>query len=331
MESLPIKARRKQNRAKRGAVTLEAAISGSVFIVFIFSILMILLGVEAEVVWRSSLHKTGTELALMLAESPEAVNKAMESEGGGGEFAKGVVMSQVSGPLILSRANYWFDQATTARPWLRPLISKPFVYVTKISGKNFMRVSSGHRVPTFLGAVDRTYETVIPLWSESIDTGGGRADDDKDGEDDDDNIWSKGNFVRGDYFRETEGGSLPTGYPVIASFNGGKATSIKSIDLTAPNYKRLDELGLKLEGHVKELARFQGTEKPWGRQKIHITSDQITSRELIVVIPENSPPAQLRQLEAWVERARKQNVSLVIKKRGESKRYQKKNEGEAKP
>ena len=52
-----------------------------------------------------------------------------------------------------------------------------------------------------------------------------------------DKVWMLSNFERGYSLRNTFAGNLPPSYPVIAKWDNNTATSIKSIDLTAPGYR----------------------------------------------------------------------------------------------
>lgn len=134
-------------------------------------------------------------------------------------------------------------------------------------------------------------------------------------------IWGESNFSRGLYFRKEFGANLPFSYPVIAGWNNGKATSIKSVDLTAPNYTSEQEILNKISMHIDELAEFSGTKNPWGKDKIEIYASDITCRELIVIIPENSEEESRRVLEECVNLAEEKGVVLIIETYGVSDKY----------
>lgn len=134
-------------------------------------------------------------------------------------------------------------------------------------------------------------------------------------------IWEESNFSRGIYFRKEYGANLPFNYPVIAGWNNGKATSIKSVDLTAPIYSSDKDILQKISIHIDELADFAGTENPWGKDKIVVNESQITSRELIVIIPDNSQDDRRKVLQECVSLADSKGIVLVIETYGVSEKY----------
>lgn len=136
-----------------------------------------------------------------------------------------------------------------------------------------------------------------------------------------DAIWDKSNFERGHYFRELYGANLPSSFPVISSWNKGTATSIKSIDLTAPHYQDGSGLEKKIIGHINDLARYNGTDKPWGKDEINIRNSDINNRVLIIIIPENSTESALNEMEEYFEYARTKGVDVICKRHGVSEKY----------
>ena len=114
---------------------------------------------------------------------------------------------------------------------------------------------------------------------------------------------------------------MPFSYPVIAGWNNGTATSIKSVDLTAPTYESDEEIVDKISRHIDELAGFSGTEAPWGQDKISIDESDISSRELIVIIPENTPEDRRCVLEECISVAEEKGIVLIIETFGVSEKY----------
>jgi len=146
-----------------------------------------------------------------------------------------------------------------------------------------------------------------------------------------DEIWMESNFVRGDYLRKHFGGNLPHSFPVISAWKNGTATSIKSIDLTAPTYSDEEALFKKVGEHINDLSEFQGTDQPWGKDQITIESGDIVSRVLVIVIPCNSDESIVSQLESYKDYASSKGVTLEIEKYGNSYKYvEKKDEADTK-
>lgn len=135
-----------------------------------------------------------------------------------------------------------------------------------------------------------------------------------------DNLWSLGNLQRGSIIRQRFGANLPYNFPVIAAFSNGKATMIKSMDLTAESYRNPRLLARQLEEYIRILARFKGQEEPWGSRKILIREEDIRSRELLLVIPSN-PLSEVTEalLDQYVEIADAQGITLKIERYGYKK------------
>lgn len=174
---------------------------------------------------------------------------------------------------------------------------------------------------TPFGTYDKSIQSAVPIYGNleielNADSTNKQADE----------IWMESNFVRGDYLREHFGGNLPHSFPVISSWKNGTATSIKSIDLTAPTYSSEEELFKKVSEHIDDLSDFSGTDQPWGKDQIVIDSSDISNRVLVVVIPCNSDDSTVSLLESYGDYASSKGVSLKIEKYGNSYKYVEKEE-----
>ncbi len=123
-------------------------------------------------------------------------------------------------------------------------------------------------------------------------------------------VWRLDPFQRGVEIENILGRSpqLVQNFPVIDRFEGGVATSIKSIDLSAPSYQNISTLTREVEGYVTSLAEGAGC-KVGG---FTIQAYQITGRQLILAIPPGFTGPQstaLQQLQQW---ASTQGVTLSI-------------------
>jgi RHS repeat-associated protein len=92
--------------------------------------------------------------------------------------------------------------------------------------------------------------------------------------------WSLNQFARGLEIEDMLGGNLPKNFPTIDRFANGVATSIKSIDLTAPTYQNVGRLTSRLNGYIDSAAGFNGATF----NGVAITPGQITSRGLDIAI-----------------------------------------------
>lgn len=143
---------------------------------------------------------------------------------------------------------------------------------------------------------------------------------DGSGTDNAEDIWSLDNFKRGYKIRRQFRANLPDSFPVISAFSGGKAVVIKSMDLTAESYQRGDKAEDTLKGYINDLAKYKGQESPWGSAGIVIKKDSITSREILLVIPENklsdSNEALLNDMRRYAEA---KGIVLNVKRYGTKK------------
>lgn len=287
----------------------------------VISLLMVVIGAEAEVVWRGASQKSCEEFALVLAQTPELNFGAMIESDPHSTPIQNLTLTHLTGGVLLDRTNHWFIKNTEHRPWLRKFITNPGVYLQINKERYHIHIDYTFEVPTYFGSLSRGQVEVIPLWSTSLHTGESENENADAGEDNDDSIWSKGNFVRGRYFRDRLGDSLPDSYPVISSLVDGTAVATKSIDLTSPYYFDHSILEGKVMGFVNELSTFDGTPRPWGSASLHIQSSDIQSRKLIVVVPTNSSTAALSVLDDLRNRAAREGVRLEVRRIGESSRY----------
>lgn len=132
-----------------------------------------------------------------------------------------------------------------------------------------------------------------------------------------DDIWSLGNFQRGLKIRRLFGANLPTSFPVIARFDQGRAVMIKSMDLTADSYQQGNNAEKTLQEYVDKLSQFKGQETPWGSDGIVIRSEDIISRELVLVIPKNElSEANEQLLQNIVQSAASKGVTLTVERYG---------------
>lgn len=124
-------------------------------------------------------------------------------------------------------------------------------------------------------------------------------------------IWDKDNLERGKEIRKLEGANLPDKFPTIAKFNNGRAISIKSLNIDEAYYTKPGNIKRKIESYINKLDKFEGANS-YG---INIRNNDITSKELILVIPETDISiSQKLALEQCISEARVKGIVLTIKK-----------------
>jgi len=108
-------------------------------------------------------------------------------------------------------------------------------------------------------------------------------------------IWSLSNLERGKRVWEIFDANLPWLFPDISGFYSGKAVLIRSIDLTSRSYQSKEAVTEKIMEYARGLSSYRGQEQPWGKERIVIREKDITSRELLLVIPKNPIAPQIKQ------------------------------------
>ncbi len=136
------------------------------------------------------------------------------------------------------------------------------------------------------------------------------------GEDtEEEDIWEMSNFERGRKLRSIMGANLPENFPVIAIFKDGRASMIKSIDYRKKTYLKEGALYTSIKGMIDRLKGYYGTEIPFGKENIVIKREDISIRELILVIPRGEESAfAAEQLEKARKYALSRMVILTVKK-----------------
>lgn len=144
-----------------------------------------------------------------------------------------------------------------------------------------------------------------------------------------DNLWSLSNFARGRKIQRLFGANLPSNFPVIARFENGGAVMIKSMDLTAASYQQGNNAQKVIKEYMEGLASYKGQEKPWGSSGTVILEEDIVSRELLLVIPQNKLSDENEKQLSEMERvAPSMGIALIVKRYG-TKLIENKNEYES--
>jgi hypothetical protein len=121
--------------------------------------------------------------------------------------------------------------------------------------------------------------------------------------------WSLKWSERGLEIEAQLGGNLPRSFPTIDKFDNGVATSIKSVDLSAPTYQNTSALASKLRGYVDKVAGFKGAS--WDGTVIR--ARDVATRALDVAIqPGVASSDQLAVLDQLKQYAASKGVQLIV-------------------
>lgn len=124
-------------------------------------------------------------------------------------------------------------------------------------------------------------------------------------------VWLKEPRVRGLEIEDQAGGNLPATFPTFDRFDDGVATSIKSIDLTAPSYANTPgQITSTLNRYVDQVASYtSGT-----RKGVTVTAEDIDRRVLEIYVQEGkASAAQTQALDATIAYAKKRGIDIEVR------------------
>jgi hypothetical protein len=101
-----------------------------------------------------------------------------------------------------------------------------------------------------------------------------------------DNVWDLDPMKRGMLLQNKFGRNLPSGYPVLTSYDPDKkeAVVIKSIDLYSTTYLKGENLQSRVNSIINELKAFKGADY----SDISIDIHNIRTKSILIVVPLNS-------------------------------------------
>ncbi len=306
-------------RGRRGAFTLEAALTVPICLAILIFLMSTLMAIQSEVRLKAAADKTAAEISLVLpvifslmdeenlaipvASLLDRAGKILwdgENPLSGGmlshvldfldpqelesivnDAALDLTSSIALGNLVTARIHYWLERSGSARSVIEPSV---FLDWDLDNDRLYLEIFYSLRI--LAGPVERRATAFVPVWRPTADRSVSEAGT---------SVWTMGNFARGQALRERFGGNLPASYPVIARFVDGEATSIKSVDLNKPTYDDPAALYGKIADQITTLSRFNGTEKPFGKDRVWITASQIRERRLLLVVPADSDLRRFRE------------------------------------
>ena len=271
---------------------------------------------QAGADWQAKMAAAGTDTATSAALDCKSLLEDIWPEERRNDFladaALDLASSTLLGSLLQSRLDYWLNETCAGQPaWLVRLGQRQ-LYLDWRLDRQQLWLCLAYDLATPAGISRRRIDVVVPLWI-------GRGEPAADAGD---QIWLMDNFSRGKSLRQLFGANLPADFPVLARFDNGDATAIKSMDLTAPTYQNPDEIRFLIGRQISQLAVFPGAVRKRGDQVWRVAESDIQTRRLLLVIPQNCRQSWLPDL--WRELtqlAATRDVSLDIRAYGSSARY----------
>ncbi|MBN1623478.1 MAG: hypothetical protein JW903_03835 [Clostridia bacterium] len=154
-----------------------------------------------------------------------------------------------------------------------PEMAKNLVFLG-ITSEESVKIIASYKYPSIFGDIKTTLSSVCPLWC-----GDGKSAADEEC------VWNLAPNERGRRIEQLFGGNLPEFFPIIDSFDfiSGEAICILSIDTTLEVYKTENEIRKVIEEEAEKLRNFSSG----ASGGVKINPNDISSRKLLVVIPQN--------------------------------------------
>lgn len=335
----------RRKRSANGSIILEAAIVIPMFLLMTLLLLSVILTVSAEIYFYRATENVTQEMMVavpILSEGADALSSmagnaldgipliSSEDQGsiqtvvtalGGIAGVTGVdpgeiMYTAVFGRWIRDRIVVEYQEMTADRTWMQHCIKDCSVYLEYDSTKMATILHVYYTLDIGVRETEKEYVSSIPMYTDEWEVSN------QDPLSSDANtVWTLPNFARGIAIREAFGGNLPANYPTIARWENGKATAIKSIDITSPYYEDADHLSMTIEGQIDDIVEYDGCSTSWGTD-FTIDSSMIRDRELILVVPSNGNEESMQILEEYRNYASLRGVELIIETYGASMRYQ---------
>lgn len=323
-------------RSRRGSFALEAALAMPVVMLILALLLGLIAAPAAEMELVFALDQTAAEMALLapLADHLSAVIPIPDPSPdrvtddrlisdldaaipGWSEWIRSgaldLASSALLAPLIHQRMELWLERSARKSGSFRHMITSRRLFIDLEPGRGELWLYLDYQLRLPGVTLPRQMTAHVPLW-----TGHGLVSQDDPSRD---RIWELDNFSRGRRLRTLYGGNLPYDFPVVARWQAGDASAIKSIDLTAPSYRDLTVVRRTIRDQINRLAGFCGHIYERGEHHVVIDAADIERRTLNLIIPENSPSESLTVLGVLGREAAVSGVNLVIRTHGRSQRY----------
>ena len=319
---------------KKGSIAIEAAVVFTVFLI-ILSICVTSMNIrKCDIVMQQAIDQATEDIQVLLpyvsvgAVTVNAVNSdpvmgqnaaatydTICSLSGNLEDILGfsieeLVLNGTLGELVKD------DIAAEYRKRSEDLIFKPSEINVRISFNadlNVLEMHVDYCIDTFFGDIRRTHYSAVPfygIYNFLIE----RMDYQSSDEEDQDDPWGMGNFERGKYFEEKYGSNLPHIFPTINKFEDGNCESIMSMDLTKDTYQSDSRIDERIIEKITELEEFNGANVNINGDSYVIEENEIDSKTLTIIIPENSPQSRVESLENSVNANNNGNIIIKILK-----------------
>ena len=327
---------------KSGQIGIETAITFSITLIFICTIISVIVYYRADILMQRSVEQACEEVSLIpptsivFTDTLSTLVNAFPDVEVGSEKGREVI-SRVASAVVGVDS---FTGNTLEDMFLEGTLAHVMAdnirngYIERNNGSDFfvpdsidvdlnidgsrhlMEVLVTYETYCLAGRIQRQIYSIVPLYGDSELFLNADASDSEG-----DDIWSKDNFTRGDYFRDQYGANLPKTFPVIDRFSNGTCESIVSIDLTAPTYSTAAGILKKIKEEIDDLSAFNGADVIISGDRYTVRSRDIRDKVLTVVVPTNSEDSSVAVISGLSAYAALNGVTVRIEQYGTSSRY----------
>lgn len=319
--------------SKKGMVSLETAISFSLVVVFITAIISVASFLRTDILMQRAVEQSCEDIGHFMPLSiiasdyistlvnalpdtftdTEAIEKTGAVIAGLDIYTSGALRSEALNLLIGQR--FADDIASEYADYNGSSFFGPQDIWADFDIYDFyIEVTVTYSVNTIIGPMQRQIISTIPFYGDFelfLSDEEGACEDGND-------IWHQNNFVRGKYFAEKYGANLPHTFPTINYYSNGRIASIVSIDLNRPTYSTPAACIARITGEIDKIAAFDGADVMISGTRYYVPSYGIYQRNLIVVIPSDSPQSCILALNSMEAYALSHGVNLQIIQDGTS-------------
>ncbi|MBO7426102.1 MAG: hypothetical protein J6U23_10515 [Clostridiales bacterium] len=317
---------------KKGSIAIEASVVFTVFLI-ILSVCITSMNIrKCDIVMQQAIDQTTEDIQILLPYTSigaEMVNTLNSDPVMGqnaamtydsicalsenletllGHSIEELVLNGTLGEVIRD------DIASEYRKRSEDIIFKPSdidVHVSFNADLNVIDLYVEYTIETLFGDIDRSHYSAIPfygLYNSLIN----HFDYDSSEEEDSADPWGMNNFDRGEYFEDKYGSNLPHVFPAINKFEDGNCESIMSIDLTKDTYQSDFRINERISEKLSELDEFNGANVSINGETYVIEENEIVSKTLTIIIPENSPQSRVESLENSINAYSNDNIIINI-------------------
>lgn len=310
--------------------SLEAAMILPFCLLFLLSIVLMQQLANYELLWQAAGNTACQEVESMVALTASVEHSKINDKLFGRVLQKlpakyatkalNFKTGMLTATYLLRRQTDLFTEMNGSKGLNRRLLSDFQAKVWLHEDKHHLLYESSYVYKLFAWNIKRQAKLLVPLWNVYPLSAYTQQTNEKN-EAEKNTVWSEANFKRGDLLQKEFSANLPKSYPTINRYEAGVVTSIKSIDLTNPSLENAFYLDARIANLAGQLAHFSGYQAKSANWPTIKASD-IKERKLLLIVPENSKPERIAQVESILRRY--PQITFNIVRYEKSYRYQEK-------